>query len=221
MRFDNSDWMLYIPNTITSPMPYFFTDDTAYSPGLRVRTAGNSSFVFTKQCLWCWRRMIRSKPSEAIRPNWRFCSFACKQSFCNAVNPYGRRTQSPSERSARSISALGKPNLKLRSAIKGDKHWNWQGGKTREVTSIRNSAQYKDWRRDIFERDNYTCQECGARNGNGFKVILNADHVKPFAYFPEFRFDLCNGRTLCLPCHIKTPTFSWRAKPAPTPPSAS
>lgn len=72
---------------------------------------------------------------------------------------------------------------------------------------IRYSKKMDDWRRAVFERDNYTCQECGARNGRGKAVILNADHIKPFAYYPELRFDLANGRTLCVECHRKTPTW--------------
>ena len=36
---------------------------------------------------------------------------------------------------------------------------------------------------------------------------LNADHIKPFSLFPELRFDLNNGRTLCVECHKKTDTY--------------
>lgn len=69
---------------------------------------------------------------------------------------------------------------------------------------IRYSKEANDWRKAIFERDNYTCQFCGARNGKGKDVYLEADHIKPFAYFPELRFKLSNGRTLCRKCHDKT-----------------
>ena len=54
-------------------------------------------------------------------------------------------------------------------------------------------------RRNIFHRDNYTCQYCKVRGG-----YLEADHIKPFAFFPELRFVLSNGRTLCRKCHNKT-----------------
>ena len=55
------------------------------------------------------------------------------------------------------------------------------------------------WRKAVFERDNYTCQICRVRG-----KYLEADHIKPFAYFPELRFELTNGRTLCRKCHDKT-----------------
>ena len=66
---------------------------------------------------------------------------------------------------------------------------------------IRYSKKMKDWREAVFKRDNYTCQFCKVRGG-----YLQADHIKPFALYPDLRFDLDNGRTLCRPCHYKTPT---------------
>ena len=83
--------------------------------------------------------------------------------------------------------------------VKGEKNNNWRGGITPENHRIRSSANYKQWRSSIFERDNYTCQDCGRIGGD-----LQADHIKPFAYFPKLRFEPSNGRTLCIPCHRKT-----------------
>ena len=103
---------------------------------------------------------------------------------------------------------------KLSESHKGKRGFlasNWQGGKTMENTIIRYSSEMKEWRVKVFSRDNYTCQWCGARSGNGKTVILHADHIKPFAFFPELRFDVENGRTLCESCHRKTDTFSGRA----------
>ncbi len=65
--------------------------------------------------------------------------------------------------------------------------------------------EYRDWRAAVFERDDYTCQVCGQRGGK-----LNADHIKRFADFPELRFEVSNGRTLCVECHRLTPTYGNR-----------
>lgn len=36
---------------------------------------------------------------------------------------------------------------------------------------------------------------------------LEADHIKPYSLFPELRYEVDNGRTLCVDCHKKTPTW--------------
>ena len=79
---------------------------------------------------------------------------------------------------------------------------NWRGGITPINEKIRKSIEYKLWRKSVFERDDYTCVWCGQKGGK-----LNADHIKPFAYFPELRFAIDNGRTLCIDCHKKTDTY--------------
>jgi 5-methylcytosine-specific restriction endonuclease McrA len=80
-------------------------------------------------------------------------------------------------------------------------------GKTEEIKKIRTSKKYAEWRTSVFKRDNYTCQHCGIVGG-----LLRADHIKPFAYFPELRLSIDNGRTLCDGCHRKTETFGGRGR---------
>ena len=79
---------------------------------------------------------------------------------------------------------------------------NSDQGKTPANERVRKSAAYKAWRTLVFERDNYTCQHCEVRGG-----YLHADHIKPFALYPELRLEPSNGRTLCVPCHKKTGTY--------------
>lgn len=88
-----------------------------------------------------------------------------------------------------------------------DKCHLWKGGVTPIQNQIRQSKEYKLWRKAVFARDNYTCVVCKAT-----KCELNADHIKPFAFFPELRFAIDNGATLCVPCHKKTPTYGEGAK---------
>lgn len=103
-------------------------------------------------------------------------------------------------------------NLGKRGLLIGEKNPAWKGGVTPTNTKIRQSADYKQWRKSVFARDNYTCQECNARSVIGERVVLNADHIKPFASHPDLRFDVNNGRTLCIECHRKTDTYARKTK---------
>jgi 5-methylcytosine-specific restriction endonuclease McrA len=67
------------------------------------------------------------------------------------------------------------------------------------------SAFDREWRKAVFERDEYTCIICKQKGGK-----LNADHIKPFKAFPELRYDINNGRTLCIECHKKTDSYGWK-----------
>lgn len=129
------------------------------------------------------------------------------------------RTYSLEERQRKSIAFKGKntwmkgrtmpleTRQKISNSTKGELSVNWRGGKTEKNLIIRRSMEYRNWRKAIFERDNYTCQICNLRGGVGVKAIIHADHIKPFALFPELRFNIDNGRTLCKDCHRKTDTW--------------
>ena len=167
------------------------------------------------------KRMSEGAKNRKITPLFR------KARSDNAkINPnYGMKGKHHSEKSKRLIGLKGKGRVawnkdkKLSNNHKkklseahiginlGEKHPNWKGGITPINIKIRQSKEYKDWRIKVFERDNYTCQNCGSRG-----VILHADHIKPFAYFPELRLVIENGRTLCVPCHSKTDTYKGRIK---------
>ena len=88
--------------------------------------------------------------------------------------------------------------LAMSLARKGSKSQHWRGGVSPINHRVRESVEYKLWREAVFKRDNWTCIYCKIKGGN-----LNADHIKEFAYYPELRFKINNGRTLCVACHLK------------------
>ena len=100
-----------------------------------------------------------------------------------------------------------KTRRQISEKLKGEKSNLWKGGITPINMKIRNNVDLKLWREEIFKRDNFTCVLCGVRSGNGKTVILNAHHIKPFSLFPELRFTIDNGRTLCIDCHKKTDSY--------------
>lgn len=100
-------------------------------------------------------------------------------------------------------------------SLKGEKSYTWKGGITPVEKKIRQSFEYKQWRDEIFKRDNFTCMDCGKRGG-----ILRAHHIKLFCKLLQeaqqmFSFlslyDACmlyaplwdtnNGITYCKDCH--------------------
>lgn len=94
-------------------------------------------------------------------------------------------------------------NKGLKGYLAGEKHYNWKGGKGTENNKIHGSVEYKNWRKSVFQRDNYTCQVCLRRG-----VYLEAHHKKPFNKFPNLRFVVENGVTLCRECHKKLKKIS-------------
>lgn len=113
--------------------------------------------------------------------------------------------------------------------ITGEKHFAWKGGKSTLNVKIRNLPETKNWRQEIFKRDNFTCVLCGHKSSDRKPnyVPLNADHYpKTFASIIDNYeiksveeavsctelWDLNNGRTLCLNCHRKTDTWGRNRK---------
>lgn len=87
--------------------------------------------------------------------------------------------------------------------MRGRRPWNKIGnGVTPLNERFRKSRTYREWRRKVFERDDFTCQRCGRRGGN-----LHAHHIRSFALFPNLRVELSNGLTLCIGCHRDTESF--------------
>jgi hypothetical protein len=83
---------------------------------------------------------------------------------------------------------------------RGERHHSWLPPELRKVTEseqIRQSAEYKDWRLSVWVRDKTKCQICGIR-----KDPMVAHHLDGFNAFPEKRFDVDNGVTLCDFHHI-------------------
>jgi hypothetical protein len=88
--------------------------------------------------------------------------------------------------------------LKDRSP-KGERHYKWKGGKPWKRFA---EPRYIEWRTAVLERDAYVCQHCH-RRCRKYERGLAAHHVKPYATYPELRYDVANGITLCRQCHLQ------------------
>ena len=74
---------------------------------------------------------------------------------------------------------------------------NWKGGKLGDEKD-RKSVDMIKWRLFVYERDEFTCQECYIKGGK-----LEAHHIYPYKKYPSLRFKIENGITLCRGCHRK------------------
>ncbi len=82
-------------------------------------------------------------------------------------------------------------------AVKGADNPRWKGGISAESQKARYCFAMKEWRRQVFERDNFKCRQCGYGKGK----ILVAHHINPFSEYKNDRYNISNGITLCRPCH--------------------
>src|SRR3990172_8111842 len=187
--------------------------------------------MIIKKCLLCYKEFkFRNAPSDVKYGAGKYCSKYCsgismdkkinkKCATCGIIFLVFRYRIK--QRNYCSQQCYGK---NLGNMIIGENHPNWKGGlpsckrcnsklsqrhsklnicrkcqTANSVYRVHSANKYKRWRTSVFKRDNYTCQGCGIKGG-----YLEADHIKAWSLYPEARFELSNGRTLCRPCHIKT-----------------
>ena|SRR3990167_7961523 len=85
--------------------------------------------------------------------------------------------------------------------MRGENNWRWIKDRTEKLErhQLKNSQEWKNWRMNVFERDKYTCQECGDSG-----VYIEPHHIVPIRVDKTKVFELTNGITLCRPCHQRT-----------------
>lgn len=110
-------------------------------------------------------------------------------------NGFSKRTGEPLRRwccrkcnNLKYCPPTGKPNTGRFE--KGSTPWN------KKTDDGRTSLKSLEWIKKVLKRDNHTCQKCYVMHKK-----MNAHHIKPWNRYPELRFDLDNGMTLCNSCH--------------------
>lgn len=135
---------------------------------------GNYKSHKSKTCMECFKKRTQKQPNKCI--------------VCNNVTKNWRH-KTCSKDCFRQLQ---------KNRYTNENNPNWKGGIRKPNATIRASDKYKEWRKGVFERDKYTCQDCGQLGWE-----LHAHHIKPFSKYPELRTELSNGITLCKKCHSK------------------
>lgn len=139
-------------------------------------------------------RMMGNKFAKGMKPN--------RTSFKKGFTPWNKGKKGLQKWSKNDVRNSEEYKLKFSKQKIGKKNPNWKGGISTKEKSIKNSRYWRIWRKKVFERDNYTCQECRKIGGR-----LHPHHIKSFAFYPKLRFKVNNGQTLCSKCHRKTDTY--------------
>jgi len=100
---------------------------------------------------------------------------------------------------------------KLRS---GDKHYKWKVDRTQlkkfnDTSKDRRSYAYNNWRREVWTQDDWKCRI----NNSDCKGRLEAHHILSYTYYPELRYDINNGITLCQAHHPRKRAEEKRLSP--------
>lgn len=152
-----------------------------------------------KSCLNCDKEIILKIKRDLTRK--KYCSHSCRQIHKQETDPRYKEVQKENAIKLQSFEIKFHPG----KSNKGEKNGRYK----RDRNTVKRplvSMEGNNWRKQVFERDNYTCKECGQIGGK-----LNADHIKPYCAYPDLRWDINNGRTLCVECHKKTDTYGSKA----------
>lgn len=170
----------------------------------------------TRQCRSCYIKNVLSKRTGSNHFHWNGGKPTCLDCGKKLASYYSKRCKHCAGRlNTGDNNVMRRPENKeklrkiflgrSRPDLSGENHHNWHGGTT-SVDRLERVRFQRTIQKQVFERDNYTCQICGTRGG-----WIQVDHIKPWAEYVELRFDINNCRTLCMGCHYKI-TFG-REKP--------
>lgn len=174
-----------------------FNKDKPMSPELRAKM---------EEAAWSKRRgthdseETRRKKSEGLKGYKR-----TEENCRNIGLGHKGKVLSPEVRHKLSVAHLGKR--------RGAENNKWKGGITPLARAIRTHYLYRQWRSDVFTRDDFTCRDCGIRGGRlhahhsplPFSDIYDKWQIKAIEDAENCAelWNINNGVTLCKDCHYK------------------
>ena len=155
----------------------------------------------TVHCDYCGKEI--NKPPSLIKEK-NFCDRNCMANYmktgetvkCYVCGKEFYKIKSQIDRSEKHFCSE-KCKCEHQTTLRGELSPQYNPNLTDEERKAnRDYIEYAEWRNKVFERDNYTCQRCGQKQGD-----INAHHLNSFHWDKEHRTDINNGITLCTSCH--------------------
>lgn len=78
----------------------------------------------------------------------------------------------------------------------------WKGGVSPERQALYATQRWKDAVKEVWKRENATCQLCGKRQNDDREHAFHIHHVYTFAEYPRLRTNPDNLVLLCRDCHL-------------------
>jgi len=101
------------------------------------------------------------------------------------------------DHTSKSCGCLARELSRQRRGILNGKWKSDMDDEKRELNKAkRNNNEVIHWRKQVFQRDHYICRCCGMK-----KSPFNAHHLNSWKDFPDQRYIVSNGLTLCVKCH--------------------
>ena len=173
-----------------------------------------------KQCYQCGREF--SKPTNQSKKDWKkrkFCSEECvglwmkgkparnKNSVENIIDSgkkfrfiKGKKFSKEFKEKMRGRTPWNKGknvHLSPRTEFKkGSIPWNKGLGNKNEINRIKQSKEYREWRKIVMSERKYTCERCKEQGGR-----LQIHHVEMICVSPERIMDKKNVILVCYKCH--------------------
>jgi hypothetical protein len=158
--------------------------------GVNLRSPGTPTIPALTDEAWLRREYLVEGKSTPVIAREIGCGIRTVASALKRHGIAARNVGSEKGHKRSTDAARQKMSAARRGKYLGPDNPHWKGGITLKDPD-RNRYQSKMWVKAVKDRDGWQCTKCGATER------LHAHHIKRWRDYPELRYDVSNGVTLC------------------------
>lgn len=187
--------------------------------GVQLRNPGDPIIEQLANREWLVREYVEKRKSTTAIAAEVGCSSCIVAHWLKRHDIPARSTGSEKGHKRTTDEARQKQSAARRGKFIGSANPNWRGGIQLKHPE-RNRYRAKMWVKAVKDRDGWVCVECTSTER------LHAHHIKRWRDYPDLRYELSNGVTLCHQCHerahgrgfeFRWPRHADKPTSAPTP----